>query len=271
MQTLLGGQTLQASPESPQAALELLATEAGIHAPSVMQPLQVGAGGGHPKLIRHKEATMTARTMTSKPMTQRCCAKPCTSIRETRRLWCFLGASLPPDDQTFRLEQPMPMRLSTVVLTLSAVGCGSPPSGTCNGVWGAERFESAALDATSSVTVIRPATCAEAERTVYAISWGGKRAQLNASYRVGGPTTLAEKTYEIPLPAVHTFESFEVQPSTPEPKGTLTLGITGIESRRTGTLTLSSGTDSVVCNFGLDPVIEGRSPRCGSGGDADFD
>jgi hypothetical protein len=157
------------------------------------------------------------------------------------------------------------------VLPLSACQCGAPPSGECTGTWGGQTFDKAQLDLTSKVVIVNKKTCAETtEIKRYDISWGDAKVALKLTYNSGGPSILVGKTYTLPPAAGH-FLTFAVTPNPPEPTGALTLGIQGIQGRRTGTLDLSSGTESLKCTFDVHYETEGARISCGGSGDADSD
>ncbi len=162
----------------------------------------------------------------------------------------------------------MNVRLLGLTALLALAGCmyNGPPSGECTGTWGGATFDKAQIDPGSLVTIVRKTTCAGTSLKRYDIGWGGSKLGLNLSFTSGGPTILGEVSYPVPPT---TFATFSLTPAAPAPAGTLTLGIVGVQGRRTGTLSLQSGSEAVTCKFEVPSVSEGAILSCGGGGDSD--
>jgi len=158
----------------------------------------------------------------------------------------------------------------TAALSLSGCLCSGPPSGECSGTWGGVTFDKLQVDPASKVTIVRKTTCTGTDLKRYDISWGESKVGLNLSFLTGGPTILGEVSHVLP-PAVDRFLTFSVTPGTPPPSGELKLGIVGVQGRRTGTLSLSSGTEALTCSFEVPYVAEGPRLSCGGSGGSDFD
>lgn len=153
-------------------------------------------------------------------------------------------------------------------------GCtGGPPQGECNGTWGGLSLAQSAIDPWSKYVTIYPATCAESAAKSYAVSWGNNAVNLVFLYRGSGPSILGDTVLTVPPPTT-LVEGFQLTPTGADAKGTITLNISGLLGRRTGTVSLTRGTDQLSCTFDLGLETAGDRPRCGggsSGGGVDFD
>lgn len=159
----------------------------------------------------------------------------------------------------------------TAALSFSGCLCAGPPVGECNGTWGGVTYNKVQIDPNSRVVVVAKPSCVGKELKRYEIAWGEPRLALNAS-TFGGPALLTgEQTFAVP-PQTGQFVSFSVTPvELPAATGELKLGLNGFEAR-TGKLTLTSATESLICSFDVHTVNEGIPPKCGGssgGGDGD--
>ena len=168
-------------------------------------------------------------------------------------------AAQPIAMRTLQMATQKPVALMLVLL----MGCGAPTGGTCNGSLNGEPLRGLMLDPESTVTLVRPTTCAELLQSRYDVSWGARRVRLELSLRgVQAPTKLAEKTYNLPPDVPNEVEAFKIAPSRSELKGTLQLSILGIEVYRTGTLSLRFDMEWLECDFKIPPVDEGPPILC---------
>lgn len=160
----------------------------------------------------------------------------------------------------------MTYRLLACVLVVSVSGClcSGPPTGECSGTWAGVTYDKAQVDMASRVVIVRRTVCGAPELKRYEVSWKDRSLVLNASL-FGGPTVFAEETHAVGPDAGTLFESFSFTPDPPTASGTLALGITGVQGRRTGTLAISSGTDALTCSFQVPYETEGVRISCGSG------
>ena len=164
----------------------------------------------------------------------------------------------------------MRLRLVVCVVVLSAAGClcSGPPTGECTGTWGGATYEKALVDMASKVVIVRATTCGAASLKRYEISWKERSLVMSATL-FNGPSILAKTTDVLPPDAGSRFVTFSITPDPPVPTGTIELGITGIQGRRTGTLSLSSATESLTCTFEVPYESEGQRLSCGGSGDSD--
>lgn len=165
----------------------------------------------------------------------------------------------------------MPHRLLILMAALSFSGClcAGPPAGECTGTWGGVKFDRARIDPSSRVVIVNKTTCTGLDLKRYEISWAESKLQLNLSFTSSGPTVLTgEVTFPVP-PVASTFLTFAVTPSVADATGELKLGRNGLEAR-TGRLSLSSGSESLICSFDVHTEPEGPKLKCSSGS-SDFD
>jgi hypothetical protein len=164
------------------------------------------------------------------------------------------------------MGMPKTVLLLAVVLSISGCRCGKLAAGTCTGTWGGRTLDAAPLDPSSRMVLVYGATCADATVNLYELSWGKGTVATQFSFTGGGPTILGERSY--PLPPAG-FLAFAVQPTPPEPEGTLTLGLRGLAGDRTGELLLKNANEELRCSFEVSYETEGVRPSCGGGGDGD--
>jgi hypothetical protein len=164
------------------------------------------------------------------------------------------------------MRSPAPLLLALAVLAASGCRCGKLAAGACTGTWGGRSLNGATLDPSSRMALVYGATCADATVNLYELSWGRGALATQFSFVRGGPTVFGEE--RVPLPPTG-FLTFAVQPTPPEPRGTLTLGIRGLAGDRTGELLLESAQEQVRCTFEVSYETEGVRPSCGGGGDGD--
>lgn len=153
-----------------------------------------------------------------------------------------------------------------VLVSVSGCRCGKYTDGSCTGSWGGVSLQGASLDRTSRMALVYGATCANPTVNLYALSWGNGALATQFTFVSGGPTILGGTTTTLPPKS---FTSFSVVPTPPDPQGTLTLAIRGLEGDRTGELVLRSPTEEMRCSFAVSYETEGVRPSCGGGGDGD--
>ena len=151
-----------------------------------------------------------------------------------------------------------------VVVTVSGCLCSGPPTGECTGTWGGVTYDKAQVDLASRVVIVRRTVCGAAELKRYEVSWKERSLVMNAT-TFAGPTIFGEETYAVGPDAGSALETFSFTPDPPTASGTLTLGITGVQGRRTGTLSVTSGAESLTCSFQVPYETEGQRISCGSG------
>lgn len=160
------------------------------------------------------------------------------------------------------------MRFTVVMLSMliiSGCRCGRMTEGTCDGSWGDATMANATLDKSSRVVIERKKTCADVDVVRYELSWNNGAFATRFSLKGGAPTVLAAKEYTLPSPD---FTSFDTTPSQ-EPRGTVTLGLRGMEGDRTGKLVLKNAAQEMSCSFAVSYETEGSLLSCepADGGD----
>lgn len=166
----------------------------------------------------------------------------------------------------WRFLQLMRALCLLLLLSVPACRCSKLAEGECTGTWGGTTLDRAPLDPTSRMAIVYGATCVEATVNLYELSWGKGSLATQFSFVSGGPSVFGGQTYSLPPTG---FTSFSVIPTPPEPQGTLTLGLRGLEGDRTGELLLQSATEELRCTFELSYETEGVRPSCGGSGDGD--
>lgn len=151
-------------------------------------------------------------------------------------------------------------------MSMAGCRCGPVNDGACNGTWGGVTLNNAPLDEVSRAALIRRTSCASNDTYLYALSWGEGAVTANFSLNNNTPTSLTEKNYTLPPTG---FLTFAVTPTPPQPEGTLTLGLRGINADRTGTLLLKNATEEMTCTFLVSFDSEGERISCGGSGDGD--
>ena len=148
----------------------------------------------------------------------------------------------------------------------SAGQCGSPPEGRCDGVWGGAAVD-AAIDESSSYTLVHKLTCTGIEHNNFVVSWGGGAVTLDASL-TRSPSSLLPLDFALPATPGDGIERLTLTPQPEGITGTLRLAIEGVVGRRTGVLEVTAGAEHLRCHFELPLDTEGDAPSCG-GGDGD--
>jgi hypothetical protein len=127
----------------------------------------------------------------------------------------------------------------------------------------------AQIDGSSQFYLQRRTTCTTLDQSIYHLSYGGGALKLDFQLD-GGPSIFNTPTYAVPTTGAP-LVSFTVTPATPAlASGSLSVGISGLLGRRTGSFTLvfTDGT-TIEGSFDLPFEARGDRPDCGgsSGGD----
>jgi hypothetical protein len=123
----------------------------------------------------------------------------------------------------------------------------------------------AQIDASSQFILQRRTTCTTLDQSIYHLSYGG--GALKVDFQLdGGPSIFNTPTYAVPTTGAP-LVSFTVTPSTPAlASGSVTVGISGLWGRRTGSFSLVFADDSTVTgSFDLPFEARGDRPSCGGG------
>jgi hypothetical protein len=154
----------------------------------------------------------------------------------------------------------------TSLLGLLSLACDDrPPAGSATGAVGATVID-APIDQTSEFWLQRKTTCAMLDQSIFHLSYGDGAVEISFQLD-GGPSIFADITYDLP-PTLPPLVSFAVVPSTPAvSSGTLTVGISGLRGRRTGTFHVVFA-DASMLDGDFDMPFEGRGsrPDCSGGG-----
>ncbi len=149
--------------------------------------------------------------------------------------------------------------ITLLLLTISGCRCGRLTQGTCDGTWGGTTVSGASLDASSRMVVVRKKTCEGVDAFSYDLSWGKGAIAATFNLDANAPSVLSAKEYTLPAAE---FTTFIIQPTRPEPTGTLTLGLRGMEGDRTGTLHLKNESEELTCTFAVSYETEGTLLFC---------
>jgi hypothetical protein len=160
----------------------------------------------------------------------------------------------------------------SMVMTGALAGCGDgPPEGSARGTFAGQAID-VKIDAGSQFYLQRKTSCTSLDQSIFHLSYGGGALILDFQLD-GGPSIFADLSYAVP-PTGAPLISFTVTPSTPAlASGSLSVGISGLWGRRTGSFDLVFSDGSTIHGtFDLEFDTRGDRLDCGgSSGSDDWD
>jgi hypothetical protein len=159
-----------------------------------------------------------------------------------------------------------------VSMAVAVAGCGDgPPEGSASGTFGGQAID-VKIDASSQFYLQRKTSCTSLDQSIFHLSYGGGALKLDFQLD-GGPSIFADLSYAVPTTGAP-LVSFTVTPSTPAlASGSLSVGISGLWGRRTGSFDLVFTDGSAITGtFDLEFDTRGNRIDCGgSSGSDDWD
>ena len=156
-----------------------------------------------------------------------------------------------------------------MVMAVAVAGCGDgPPKGSAQGTLGGQAID-LQIDAGSQFYLQRKTSCTGLDQSVFQLSYGGGALKLDFQLD-GGPSIFADLSYAVPTTGAP-LVSFTVTPATPPlASGSLSVGISGLFGRRTGTFDLVF-TDGSTIHGTFDLEFDTRGTRIDCGGSSGSD
>ena len=156
-----------------------------------------------------------------------------------------------------------------MVMAVGVAGCGDgPPKGSAQGTLGGQAIDFQ-IDAGSQFYLQRKTSCTSLDQSVFHLSYGGGALKLDFQLD-GGPSIFADLAYALPTTGAP-LVSFTVTPATPAlASGSLSVGISGLWGRRTGSFDLVF-TDGSTIHGTFDLEFDTRGSRLDCGGSSGSD
>ena len=158
-----------------------------------------------------------------------------------------------------------------MAMAMAVAGCGDgPPKGSASGTFGGQAID-VQIDASSEFVLQRKTSCTSLDQSLFHLSYGGGALRLDFQLD-GGPSIFADLSYAVPTTGAP-LVSFVVTPSTPAlVSGSLSVGISGLWGRRTGSFDLVFADGSTITGtFDLEFNTRGASIDCGGSSSSDDD
>jgi len=162
---------------------------------------------------------------------------------------------------------------AVVSMAVAVAGCGDgPPEGSVSGTFGGQAIDMK-IDASSQFYLQRKTSCTSLDQSIFRLSYGAGAFKLDFQLD-GGPSIFGDISYAVPTTGPP-LVAFVVTPSTPAlASGSLSVGISGLWGRRTGSFDLVFTDGSTIAGtFDLEFNTRGNRIDCGgsSGSDDDWD